>query len=282
MAAGENKLVESLKACDTNLITAMSSRLIRHLSDYYFVGGMPQVVSTFFSQSDYHKAREVQLQILDDFENDFAKHLSDAQSSRAGTLWQSIPMQLGKEQGKRFYFSEFKESGRARDFKDALQWLVDARLVTKVCRVTKPESPLKAHASSDIFELFLIDVGLYSAMTELDVESVISVNPLYQESKGTLSEQFVCQQLLSELNATPFYWASEKTPAQLDFLISNSGKVFPIEVKAAENLKAKSLRSFSETYNLHGYRLSMAGFKDQDWMTNIPLYAVSTLFNYPK
>ena len=280
-SVGEGQLVECLKERDFDLISAMAPRFARHLSDYYYIGGMPKAVSTFLEHSNYHKAREVQLQIIDDFENDISKHLNNAQASRAHTLWQSVPMQLGKEQGRRFLFSELENSGRARDFKDALQWLIDAKLVTKVRRVSKPGIPLKSYASDGLFELFLLDVGLYAAMVELDIESVLTMNPLFEEGKGALSEQFVCQQLIAELGATPYYWASDKTPAQLDFIISNEGKVFPIEVKASENLKSKSLRRFSETYGLHGYRLSMAGYRNQDWMTNIPLYAISTVFETP-
>jgi predicted AAA+ superfamily ATPase len=277
-AAGEQQLVELLQSNQTNLIEALAPRFVRHLSDYYYVGGMPKAVSVFFEQSDYLKVRDIQTQIIEDYENDIAKHLSDVEASRAHTLWQSVPMQLGKEQGKRFLFSELSESGRARDFKDALQWLIDARLVTKVRRISKPGIPLKSYARDDLFELFLLDVGLYSAMIELDVNEVLVSNPLFEETKGALSEQFVCQQLIAELEATPYYWAAEKTPAQIDFVISHDGKVFPIEVKAAENLKAKSLRKFSETYDIHSYRFSLASYKEQDWLTNIPLYAMSTLF----
>jgi predicted AAA+ superfamily ATPase len=278
-AVGEQQLVELLEDNQTSLTEALAPRFIRHLSDYYYVGGMPKAVSVFIEQADYLKVRKIQTQIIGDYENDISKHLSDAETSRAHTLWQSIPMQLGKEQGKRFLFSELSESGRARDYKDALQWLIDARLVTKVRRISKPGIPLKSYARDDLFELFLLDVGLYSAMTELDVNEVLVSNPLFEEGKGSLSEQFVCQQLISELGVTPYYWAAEKTPAQIDFIISHRGKVLPIEVKATENLKAKSLRTFSEKYALHAYRLSLAGYKEQDWLTNIPLYAVSLLIS---
>jgi predicted AAA+ superfamily ATPase len=277
-AVGEQQLVTLLQENQQNLIEALAPRFIRHLSDYYYVGGMPKAVSVFLEQSDYLKVRAVQTQIIEDYGNDISKHLSNVEASRAHTLWQSIPIQLAKEQGKRFFFSELSESGRARDFKDALQWLIDARLVTKVRRISKPGIPLKSHARDDFFELFLLDVGLYSATCELDVNDVLISNPLFEEGKGALSEQFVCQQLIADLEVTPYYWAAEKTPAQVDFVISHAGKVLPIEVKAAENLKAKSLRKFSETYELHAYRLSLAGFKEQNWLTNIPLYAMSTLF----
>lgn len=186
-------------------------------------------------------------------------------------------MQLGREQGKRFIFSELSGSGRARDFKDALQWLIDARLVTKVRRISKPGIPLMSYASDELFELFMLDVGLYSAMTELDIESVLSPGSLFQEGRGALSEQYVCQQLIAELGLTPFYWASAKTPAQLDFVVSREGRLLPVEVKAATNLRSKSLRSFCQQYDLHGYRISKAGFEQQEWVTNIPLYAVKLL-----
>ena len=278
-AFGEDQLVEALMDGDIPVISSLAPRLTRYLGDYYFVGGMPQVVASFLEEGDYRKARDIQLQIIDDFENDISKHLNAAQASRAHTLWQSIPTQLGREQGKRFVFSELSESGRARDFKDALQWLIDAGLVTKVQRISKPGIPLKSYASDRLFELFFLDVGLYSAMVELDIESVLAVNPLFEEAKGVLSEQYVCQQMIAELKTTPYYWASDTSPAQLDFVVSNEGRVYPIEVKASENLKSKSLRRFSELYNLHGYRLSLSDFREQDWMTNIPLYAMSLLFS---
>jgi len=280
LAVGESQLVEALRSSDFALIKVLAPRFTRLLSDYYYIGGMPKAVSTFLEESDYRKVRSVQLQMISDFENDMSKHLNNAQASHAHSLWQAVATQLGREQGKRFVFSELSGSGRARDYKDALQWLIDAKLVTRVPRVSKPGIPLKAFANDGLFELFLLDVGLYSAMVELDIDSVLATNPLFLEGKGALSEQFVCQQLLSELNATPYYWASNKTPAQLDFLVSHEGTIYPIEVKAAENLRSKSLRSFSERYALHGYRFSLAAYESQDWMTNIPLYAASTLFSH--
>jgi predicted AAA+ superfamily ATPase len=280
-AADEKQLVELLRNNQTRLIQALAPRYIRHLSDYYYVGGMPKAVATFLEQSDYLKVRAIQTQIIEDYENDISKHLSQVEASRAHTIWQQVPIQLGKEQGKRFLFSELSESNRARDYKDALQWLIDARMVTKVRRISKPGIPLKSYASDDKFEIFVLDVGLYSAMVELDVNDVLMSNPLFEAKKGALSEQYVCQQLIAELEVTPYYWASDKTPAQVDFVISHCGKVLPIEVKAAENLKAKSLRRFSEVYGLHAYRFSLAGYLEQDWLTNIPLYAVSTLFIPP-
>jgi predicted AAA+ superfamily ATPase len=280
-AAGEHQLVELLKANQTDLIKALAPRFTRHLSDYYYIGGMPKAVHTFLEQSDYLRARAIQTQIIEDYERDISKHLPDNEASRAHTIWQQAPMQLGKVQGKRFLFSELSESGRARDFKDALQWLIDARMVTKVRRISRPGVPLKAYASDDLFEVFLLDVGLYAAMIELDVNDVLVMNPLFQDSKGPLSEQYVCQQLIADLGVTPYYWASDKTPAQVDFVISHNGSVLPIEVKAAENLKAKSLRRFSENYDLHAYRFSMSDYQNRDWLTNVPLYSVSTLFTPP-
>jgi predicted AAA+ superfamily ATPase len=280
-AVGEHQLVELLKENQTELIKALAPKFSRHLSDYYYIGGMPKAVSTFLEHSDYLKARAIQAQIIEDYEHDIAKHLSDTEASRAHTIWHQVPMQLGKEQGKRFLFSELSASGRARDFKDALQWLIDARMVIKVRRISVPGVPLKSYASDDLFEIFLLDVGLYSAMTELDVNDVLVMNPLFQDSKGPLSEQYVCQQLIADLGATPYYWASDKTPAQVDFVISHNGNIMPIEVKAAENLRAKSLRRFSENYDIHAYRFSMSDYQDRDWLTNIPLYSVSTLFTPP-
>jgi len=280
-ATGEQQLVEILENNQTNLMCALAPRYIHHLSDYYYVGGMPKAVATYLEQSDYLKVRAIQTQIIEDYEYDIAKHLSDTEASRAHTIWQQVPMQLAKEQGKRFLFSELSQSGRARDFKDALQWLIDARMVTKVRRISKPGIPLKSYASDDKFELYLLDVGLYAAMTELDVNDVLIGNPLFEEGKGILSKQFICQQLIADLNLTPYYWASDKTPSQVDFVVSHRGKVLPIEVKASENLKAKSLRRFSETYDLHAYRFSLSNYMKHDWMTNIPLYAVSTLVTPP-
>jgi predicted AAA+ superfamily ATPase len=274
-AVGAQSLNTLLEQRDHNLISAFGEQFARHLADYYYVGGMPKAVDAFVRQNDYRSSRAIQLQIIKDYINDISKHLDVDDASRAHELWQSIPAQLGKEQGKRFFFSEVSQSGRARDFKKSLQWLIDAGLVIKVPRVSKPAIPLKHYASETLFELFFLDVGLYSAMCELDVQSVLVKNPLFAEGRGALSEQFVCQQIQSELGCTPFYWANNDN--QLDFIISNEGMLYPIEVKAAQNLRSKSLRSFCKTYGLYGYRLSLAGYQQQDWMTNIPLYAVSTL-----
>ena len=197
-------------------------------------------------------------------------------------VWDGIPSQLAKE-NKKFIYSVLREGARAKDFEIAIQWLLDCGLCHKVGRISKGAVPLKAYQDIPAFKLFMVDVGLLCAKAEVDAKTLLCGNDIFSEFKGALTEQYVCQQIVSELHATPFYWSAESSNGEVDFVLQNDGKVLPIEVKAEENLQSKSLRSFTEKFKIDfAVRTSMADYREQDWMTNLPLYCISCLFDIAK
>ncbi len=273
-AVGEEMLRELVDTGNWRSIDAFSSRLTSLLRQYYFVGGMPEAVSRFAESKDFSDARAVQTQILQGFERDMSKHLTGREAGYALAAWNSVPAHLGRE-NKRFIFGHIKESARARDYRFAITWLTQAGLAYRVPRVSKPSLPLAAYADDHVFKLFVLDVGLLGAMSGLDQAEVIESSTIFTEFKGALAEQYVCQQLISECCLTPFYWSAENSRGEVDFLVQSEGKVYPVEVKAEENLQAKSLRAFSEKYgDVYPVRLSLSGFRDEGWMRNVPLYAL--------
>lgn len=247
------------------------------LREYMFVGGMPEVVENFRQTHDFQHAREIQQLILGQYEGDFGKHINASTLPRIRMVWNALPMQLAKE-NRKFFFGQVKDGARMKDFEVAIQWLVDCGLVYKVHRVTKPGIPLKAYAEFGAFKLFAIDLGLLGAMCELDLATIMDGNKVYTEFKGALAEQYVLQQLISSAKVTPYYFATDKSTFEVDFVIQQSGNIIPIEVKAEENLKAKSLRFYYEKYQpAKVIRTSMSNYRQQDWLTNIPLWAVETI-----
>lgn len=247
------------------------------LREYMFVGGMPEVVENFRQTHDFQHAREIQQLILGQYEGDFGKHINAFTLPRIRMVWNALPMQLAKE-NRKFFFGQVKDGARMKDFEVAIQWLVDCGLVYKVHRVTKPGIPLKAYAEFGAFKLFAIDLGLLGAMCELDLATIMDGNKVYTEFKGALAEQYVLQQLISSAKVTPYYFATDKSTFEVDFVIQQSGNIIPIEVKAEENLKAKSLRFYYEKYQpAKVIRTSMSNYRQQDWLTNIPLWAVETI-----
>ena len=192
-------------------------------------------------------------------------------------LWNSIPAQLAKE-NKKFIYGVVKKGSRAKDYELALSWLVDCGLAHKICRVSKPGIPLKAYEDIGSFKLFIVDVGLLGAMGDIDVRTLIDGNVIFEEFKGALTEQYVLQQLATISGMVINYWSAEKSTAEIDFLVQYSGRAIPIEVKAEENLQAKSLKSFYQKYTPSlAVRTSMSDFRTEDWLTNLPLYAISEI-----
>lgn len=276
-ALNEQSLLKLLKNKDWKLITAFKSKFIQLLKQYYFIGGMPEVVASFVRNKDFVEARDLQNKILQAYELDFAKHAPNEIVPRIRMLWNIIPSQLSKE-NKKFIYGAIKTGARAKDYELALAWLIDCGLVNQIKRVSKPAIPLKAYEDFNAFKLFLVDVGLLAAMVNIDVKSVIDGNSLFQEFKGALTEQYVLQQLLVNQNLSIYYWAAENATAEIDFLIQNEGKLTPIEVKAEENLKAKSLKLFYEKFEVEkAIRTSMSDFREEDWLINLPLYALNEL-----
>lgn len=277
LAVGEPQLLDLLQKKDWALVTTFKSKYIDLLKQYYYVGGMPEVVLTFISQKDFKKVREKQLNILTSYEQDFSKHAPNEIVPRIRLVWQSLPSQLAKE-NRKFTYGNLKKGARAREFELAIEWLTNAGIVHKVNRCNKPGMPLIAYAVLSDFKLFLLDVGLLAAMGNLDVHTLINEQSLFEEFKGALTEQYVLQQLKSIDQLPIYYWSAEKATAEIDFLIQYHNLIIPIEVKAAENLKAKSLKTYHQKFSPEfSIRTSLSDFRKEDWLVNLPLYACWTL-----
>lgn len=273
-ATGNPMLREVVDSGDKQLLGSLAAKFRELLKQYYFVGGMPEAVATFVESADLSAVRAVQEGVLFGYERDISKHLGAARAERALSAWRSLPAHLGQE-NKKFVFGHIGEGARARDYRSAITWLTQAGIATRVPRVSKPGVPLSAYADESAFKLFSLDVGLLCALSRLDASSIVDGNALFTELRGALTEQYVCQQLVSDCNLSPCYWSAENSRGEVDFLVQRGGRVYPIEVKAEENLRSKSLRAFSGRYpGTVPRRFSLSGFCDQGWMRNVPLYAI--------
>lgn len=276
-AVGEEGLVSLLDNKDTALMEVFQDKYIDWLKKYYFIGGMPEVVATFIDNKDFSEVRYLQKRIIELYEDDFSKHTTENELPRIRMVWNSIPMQLAKE-NKKFFFGKIKEGARAKDFELAIEWLQDCGLIKKVYNVSKPAMPLKAYIEFSAFKLYLLDVGLLGAMSELDAKSILQGNTIFTEFKGAMTEQYVLQQLVSDTEYTPYYFSESKSEGEIDFLVQKGMDVIPIEVKAEENLRAKSLKVFCNKYQPNiAIRTSMSNYREQEWMTNIPLWVISRI-----
>jgi uncharacterized protein len=276
-ATGQNSFRDLLTSNDFPMIATFKDKFIDALKLYYFIGGMPAAVSRYISIGSLEAVRKVHLRLLSDYEQDFSKHAPTAVVPRIRMVWDGIPSQLAKE-NKKFMYSAIREGARAKEFEIAIQWLLDCGLCHKVGRITKGGIPLKAYQDLPSFKLFFVDVGLLAAMADLDAKTILLKNDIFTEFKGSLTEQYVCQQLISQVGTTPYYWSAESSSGEVDFVIQHNGQVLPIEVKAEENLNAKSLKSFVSKFNLpFGIRTSMADYREQEKLINLPLYAISQI-----
>lgn len=275
-AMGEEALVKLIKDKDYNTMNSFSDKYINWLRLYYYIGGMPEAVNDYAENGDITSVRVIQRQILELYENDFGKHVPNTELARLRMVWNSIPLQLAKE-NKKFFFGQIRQGARSKEFELAIEWLLDCGLIGKVYRVEKPGIPLKAYVDFSAFKIYLLDVGLLGAMSDLDARSILEGNSLFTEFKGALTEQYVYQQLISETEYTPYYFSSS-SHTEIDFVIQKEGQIIPIEVKAEENVKAKSLRSYCSKYEpLYAVRTSLLNYRDEGWLINLPLYAVSGL-----
>ncbi len=275
LAMGEDGLEKILENMDWPNIDIFAAKLKELLKMYYYVGGMPEAVLAFAERRDFDEVREIQLDILKSYDYDFSKHAPAEIVPRIRQVWNSLPVQLSKE-NRKFIYGLVKEGARAREYETALQWLIDGGLVYKICNVSAPRIPLKSYQDDGAFKLFAVDVGLLGAMSSLDSESVVEGNRIFTEFKGAVTEQYALQELI--LHHEPFYFAKANSQLEIDFLLQEKGNVIPIEVKAEENLRARSLRQFVADFSpKDAYRLSMSNYRQEDWMTNIPLYAIETL-----
>lgn len=276
-AVDEQSLVEALATKDYTLIDNFSDKYLFWLKNYYYVGGMPAVVDEFRQNKDYAEVRQIQHDIIRQYEGDFGKHVDARTLPRIRLVWDSVPMQLAKE-NKKFFFGQIKKGARSSEYEIAIQWLVDCGLAYKVNRVNEPNMPLKAYKSMNAYKLFVLDVGLLGAMSDLEVESILEGNDIFIEFKGALTEQYVLQQMISDTRYTPYYFGTEKATFEQDFLIQKGKNIIPIEVKSSDNIRSQSLKAYCDKYKPDkAVRFSTLKYIDQGWMENIPLYAVCNL-----
>ncbi|MEE1286845.1 MAG: ATP-binding protein [Ruminobacter sp.] len=277
-ALGEEKLIELIEKKDFQMITVFKNDFEKLVKMYCYIGGMPEVVQNFVDNRNYKKVREIQKNILASYENDFSKHVSSNTVEKIRMLWRAIPSQLAKE-NKKFIYNVIKTGARAKEYELALLWLKDAGLVYQVNRIKKPDLPLIAYQDLDAFKLFIVDVGLLSALTNLDVKTILEKTQIFEEFKGAIAEQYVYQQLKSVDDIPIFYWSNDSSRSEIDFVIQHGEYVVPVEVKAEKNLKAKSLNNFIQEYkSKKSVRTSLADYKLNDNnLYDIPLYAISNI-----
>lgn len=278
LAMGKEQLVELLRNNSWAALTPLRGMLTELLRQYYFVGGMPEAVKTYVERGDIWEVRSIHSKIIDAYRNDMSKHVPKQQVQRINMVWNSIPSQLARD-NKKFIYGALRKGARANDFEIAIQWLVDSGLVHKVHRISKPVVPLKFYEDMASFKLFLLDCGLLGALSETPPEQILIGDNVFEEYKGAFTENYVLQQLKSLPRTFVYYYSNDNSTLEIDFVVQHEAHVIPIEVKAEENLRAKSLRQFvTDNSGLHGVRFSMSDYREQDWLTNVPLWAVRWAF----
>ncbi len=277
MAIGKKQFSELLDQQDFSMITSFRETYADALKQYYFVGGMPEAVESFAENQDFNEVRQIQKRILAAYEQDFSKHAPNEVVPRLRMLWNSIPAQLAKE-NKKFIYGLVREGARAKDYETALLWLSDCGLVHRVSRVNAPGIPLRAYEDMKAFKLFVLDVGLLGCMTGLHQRTLLDGNALFVEFKGALTEQYVCQQLKTLADLELCYYTNDRGSCEVDFVVDTGGRVMPLEVKAETNLRAKSLKTYREKFSPElAIRTSMADYRKEDGLVNLPLYAIGQI-----
>lgn len=275
MAVGEEGLANLLLEGNYDLMNTFSGKYIDLLRKYYYVGGMPEVVQTYLETDDFMEVRRLQKELLIYYANDFSKYAPTETVPRIQMVWNSIPMQLAKE-NRKFIYGALREGARAKDFELAIQWLSDSGLIHRAYRVTKPGLPLISYMEMNVFKMYLLDVGLLAAQGSLDAQTLLEGNEIFVEFKGALTEQFVAQELASREMGL-YYYATKNSDGEIDFMIQKGKYVIPVEVKAEENLQAKSLRFYCRKYQPQvAVRASMSNYREQEWMVNVPLYLLAS------
>lgn len=272
-AQGNGQWKTLLESHDWELISTMRTKFIELLRQYYYVGGMPGVVSSYIKQQDLQEVRRLQQDILTAYREDISKHAPSNEVVRINMVMNSIPSQLARE-NKKFIYGAMRKGARAADFEQAIQWLIDCGIVYKIPRASTSKLPLKFYEDLSAFKLFLLDCGLLACMSEVPADQMLIGNNVFEEFKGAFTEEFVLQQLISCPDTFIYYWSSERSDGEIDFLLQHGSNIIPVEVKAEENVRARSLRQFvQDNPELKGVRFSMSDYRDQGWMENIPLYA---------
>lgn len=278
LAMGKEQLVELLRSNSWTALTPLRGMLTELLRQYYFVGGMPEAVKAYVERGDIWEVRSIHSKIIDAYRNDMSKHAPKQQVQRINMVWNSIPSQLARD-NKKFIYGALRKGARANDFEIAIQWLVDSGLVHKVHRISKPVVPLKFYEDMSSFKLFLLDCGLLGALSETPPEQILIGDNVFEEYKGAFTENYILQQLKSLPRTFVYYYSNDNSTLEIDFVVQHDTHIIPIEVKAEENLRAKSLRQFViDNPGLHGVRFSMSDYREQDWLTNVPLWAVKWAF----
>ena len=274
-AIGEDLKLEQLKKGNLSILVPFHEELLSLLKKYFFIGGMPEVVLSYAEDHDFQKVRQIQNDILTSYKDDFSKHVPTNEQAKLRMLWNSIPVQLAKE-NKKFMYGTIQKGARAKEFENAIAWLEACGLVYKVYRIKKPDLPLSAYKDLAAFKLFMVDVGLLSAMSSLDVKTLLDKNEFFEEFKGSLTEQYVLQQLIScSKDLVVTYWTNESNTNEIDFVVQYKNEIIPIEAKASTNLKAKSLNWYIEKFHpTKALRFSGANFKQNNIITDYPLYSV--------
>ncbi|MBQ8795018.1 MAG: ATP-binding protein [Clostridia bacterium] len=277
MATGNERFAQLMNNQDFQMITSFKQTYIDLLKQYYFVGGMPEAVQSFVENKDFNEVREIQSRILAAYEQDFSKHAPNEIVPRLRMLWNSIPSQLAKE-NKKFIYGLVREGARAKEYETAIMWLSDCGLVHKVSRVNQAGIPLRAYEDLKAFKLFLVDVGLLGCMAGLRQRVLIEGNKLFVEFKGALTEQYVCQQLKTVEDLGVYYYTNDRGSCEVDFIVDTGEQIVPVEVKAEANLRAKSLKTYYEKFSPEiSVRASMWDYKKEDWLLNLPLYAIDQI-----
>ncbi|MBQ8682782.1 MAG: ATP-binding protein [Selenomonadales bacterium] len=277
MATDRAQYADLLEQHDFSMISAFKQTYIDALKQYYFVGGMPEAVLHFSENQDFTEVRNIQQRILTAYEQDFSKHAPHDIVPRIRMVWNSIVSQLAKE-NKKFIYGLVREGGRAKDYETSIMWLTDCGLIHKVSRITTPRLPLKAYEDLKAFKLFLLDVGLLGCLAGLRPRTLLDGNNLFIEFKGALTEQFVMQQLATLSDIRVYYYTNDRGTCEIDFLLDNGDAVVPLEVKAEVNLKAKSLKTYCDKYQPNiAIRTAMTDYKEESWLTNLPLYAIEEI-----
>ncbi len=279
IATGKEQFAQLLDKQDFDMVTPFKQTYIDALKQYYFVGGMPEVVESFAREKDFNKARNIQKEILIAYEQDFSKHAPEEIVPRIRMLWNSVSSQLARE-NKKFIYGLVREGARAKDYEIALMWLSDCGLVHRVNRVNAAHVPLKSYVDLRAFKLFVVDVGLLGCMVGLRQSTLLDGNDLFIEFKGALTEQYVCQQLKTIPDLGIYYYTNDRGSCEVDFVVDTGEMIIPIEVKAEVNLKAKSLKAFRDKFSPEvAVRTSMADFEKQEGLINLPLYAIEQISN---
>lgn len=277
MANGQERFAELIDKRNFQMITSFKLTYIDALKHYYYVGGMPEAVQSFAENKDFNEVREIQRRILMAYEQDFSKHAPNEIVPRLRMIWNSIPSQLAKE-NKKFIYGLVREGARAKDYEAAIMWLSDCGLVHKISRVNTAGIPLRAYEDLKAFKLFVVDVGLLGCMAGLRQHTLLDGNDLFVEFKGALTEQYVCQQLKNIEDLDIYYYTNDRGSCEIDFVVDTGGKIVPVEVKAEVNLRAKSLKSYQEKFSPEiSVRTSMADYKKEEWLVNLPLYAIDQI-----